>query len=350
MILNNLKHIFSFLVIFLFFFELYNVLNYILKIKNKYPLKEIINILVLFSLSSLLFLGFNIANFILSFLFLIYVFTLIVRLKTSIIFDQIVFVLLLITNFHSFNPFFNLSCLIIIYLFYQKDLKFIRNKDLVFYKDHHLSLVDENQVYEEIEKDTSFLDKKDLDLYLSKDLYENILLIKEFLIYPYAFYCDNKKKNKIKKIPLTLIKDKMNEIKKQKYNYSFDRQDYIIHNSDYERASIVDQHFHKMYKFKILDLFSNRCVKTGDMEMIEMDHFIIPKSKGGNFILMHKDGYLLLNAIPLCRSENSNKSNKIVDSFFTNKEIEDILNKIEKINIDINKDKEFWKLFYDRVN
>ncbi len=53
------------------------------------------------------------------------------------------------------------------------------------------------------------------------------------------------------------------------------------------------------------------CATCGaDDNGLDLDHFFIPKSKGGNFVLKRKDGVLINNAVPMCETCNRTKGNK----------------------------------------
>lgn len=120
---------------------------------------------------------------------------------------------------------------------------------------------------------------------------------------------------------------------------------YIIEPDDYSRTNPKENYFHKFLKFKLLEAFDNKCAKTLLNTELEMDHFFIPKSHGGNFIMKRKDGKYVLNAIPLNKEINQQKSNLNYKNFFSDKEIEDIFIKINHLNEELNsKDFNLWKL------
>jgi len=149
----------------------------------------------------------------------------------------------------------------------------------------------------------------------------------------------------LKKISDEELKKEIAEAEKRELIYSFYAEDYLIRPQDFERNNDIDQYFNQKYKFKLLKIFENKCLISGSIERIELDHAIIPKSKGGNFILKHKNGYFLLNALPLTKSVNLEKSDTYGKEFFSKEEINYIFNKLKEINILINKDKELIKLY-----
>lgn len=117
---------------------------------------------------------------------------------------------------------------------------------------------------------------------------------------------------------------------------SLDRHSYLIKEDDYKRNSEKDKLFLKKYKMILLEMFNNRCVKSGVMEDIELDHFFIPKSKGGSFLMEQANGKFVLNVVPLNKKINSSKKDKNVIDTFTSEEINNILLKLQELNNKIN--------------
>jgi hypothetical protein len=93
-----------------------------------------------------------------------------------------------------------------------------------------------------------------------------------------------------------------------KSSISTDPSHYIIDHSNYRRFNSIENDFRMRYLLPLLRAFHCRCAVCGsDSEGYELDHFFLPKSKGGNLILTHQDGYRLFNAAPLCISCNRRK-------------------------------------------
>jgi hypothetical protein len=133
------------------------------------------------------------------------------------------------------------------------------------------------------------------------------------------------------------LKSIIEENKEISFDSHYDDVDYyIINDEDFSRSNSREMYFHKFLKFKLLAIFDNKCVKTGKTTEIEMDHFFIPKSHGGNFILKRKDGAYVLNVIPLHKTVNQEKSNKDYRNIFTPAEIDEILVKINHLNVELN--------------
>lgn len=103
---------------------------------------------------------------------------------------------------------------------------------------------------------------------------------------------------------------------------SSNRNDYLIENDDYRRGNSKESFYRKTFSLHLLETFDNSCANCGDKENgVDIDHFIFSKNEGGCFIMRHKDGYLINNAIPLCRTCNRSKSDSDHKSFFTDEQL-----------------------------
>ncbi len=79
---------------------------------------------------------------------------------------------------------------------------------------------------------------------------------------------------------------------------------------DFVRENKVDREFRKRLLLPLIGCFQNKCALCGtDGNGLDLDHAIVPKSKGGNFVLSTPSGPRL-NAIPLCQSCNRSKGAK----------------------------------------
>jgi hypothetical protein len=91
-------------------------------------------------------------------------------------------------------------------------------------------------------------------------------------------------------------------------DYSIERRDYSRSNSD-----------ERLYKIKwwptLMRLYDCRCALCDeDRDGMELDHFWIPKSHGGNLVLRHQlTNQLVNNAAPLCTTCNRHKEQSIID-------------------------------------
>ena len=120
------------------------------------------------------------------------------------------------------------------------------------------------------------------------------------------------------------------------YSFSENRDDYIIKNDHYKRnnsGDYGDREFYKKHKGHLFELYENRCPGCNKLGSLEIDHFVFAKSYGGTFIMEHKDGHLISNAIPLCRSCNASKSDIPHDKFFSSEQIKRIM-KINQVMTD----------------
>lgn len=92
-----------------------------------------------------------------------------------------------------------------------------------------------------------------------------------------------------------------------------------------DQENPIDREYRKRFFLKILQLFDNECANCKSRDNgIHLDHFMIPRSKGGTFIINTKTGIAIHNAIPLCEPCNIKKSNKDYRLFFS----ADVLRKI----------------------
>ncbi len=100
---------------------------------------------------------------------------------------------------------------------------------------------------------------------------------------------------------------------------------YIIESQDYSRDSRLDRYFKNHLGFALIQHFERKCIKCAFEDKLEFDHFWLPKSKGGNFVMRSKKGIYVNNCIPLCRSCNASKGAKHLWEYFNNEEIESLL-------------------------
>lgn len=92
------------------------------------------------------------------------------------------------------------------------------------------------------------------------------------------------------------------------------RENLLVEDEDYKRENGKDRDFRKLYTLKLLQHFDNRCAMCGSQDnSVHLDHYFIPKSHGGNFLLKCADGRQLLNCVPLCQSCNCSKSDKLIE-------------------------------------
>ena len=103
---------------------------------------------------------------------------------------------------------------------------------------------------------------------------------------------------------------------------STDREDYIVKKEDYKRGNSRENEYRRKYLLPLLNLYDTKCAKCGKMDNgFDLDHFFLSKNEGGNFSLLHKDGHLVNNAIPLCQSCNRAKGDRPFNNFFDREQI-----------------------------
>jgi hypothetical protein len=87
-----------------------------------------------------------------------------------------------------------------------------------------------------------------------------------------------------------------------------------VEEEDYERNNEVDREFLKKYKLKLINHFGCKCAVCGaDNNGIHIDHYFIPKARGGNFVLRLTDGRRIVNAVPMCESCNCSKGKRTIE-------------------------------------
>jgi 5-methylcytosine-specific restriction endonuclease McrA len=106
--------------------------------------------------------------------------------------------------------------------------------------------------------------------------------------------------------------------------------DYLLSPDGQKRSNFTERRFRRRYFFDLLEVFEHQCANCKRAKLkLEMDHFFIPKSRGGNLMMRHKCGYWVCNGILLCRRCNANKADQRIEDFFE----ENILKEILKKNI-----------------
>jgi len=114
-------------------------------------------------------------------------------------------------------------------------------------------------------------------------------------------------------------------------------QNYIIKDSDFKRENRIDRNYRKKYKLTLLNTYDNKCANCERSDNgFDLDHFFIPKSSGGNFILKRQDGTLINNAIPLCETCNRSKSNQYHRNFFSERKLKSIIKNNYKLSMLLN--------------
>lgn len=152
-----------------------------------------------------------------------------------------------------------------------------------------------------------------------------LLLLEEQKRKKATLEAQEKRKEFLKKLNQVTISDK--------------REDYIFKKEDYKRGNKREREYRKMFLLKLLSLYGNKCAKCGDTKNgFDLDHFIFSKNEGGNFALMHKDGHLVNNAIPLCQKCNRSKGDRSYKDFFTENEILSCFTKNREMTLKLNEE------------
>lgn len=119
---------------------------------------------------------------------------------------------------------------------------------------------------------------------------------------------------------------------------SNNREEYVIKKEDYKRGNNRENEYRKKYLLPLLSLYNNKCAKCGKMDNgFDLDHFFLSKNEGGNFSLLHKDGYLVNNAIPLCQSCNRSKGDRPYNHFFDKEEVITLFTKNKEMTLLLNR-------------
>lgn len=129
----------------------------------------------------------------------------------------------------------------------------------------------------------------------------------------------SKEKAKQRELQKKIDEQRKQEILKEleKVKISDNRHDYIVSNEDYKRGLPKENAYRKMYLLSLLEIFGNKCANCGTKNQgIDIDHFFLSKNEGGCFIMKHKDGYFVNNAVPLCQTCNRSKGDKNYKEFY----------------------------------
>jgi len=126
-------------------------------------------------------------------------------------------------------------------------------------------------------------------------------------------------------------------LKALKEGLSLNPEDYQISKKARRRNNGVERRFRGRHITDLYEVFDGACARCGQREgRLELDHFFIPKSRGGNLMMRHRLGYWVSNCLLLCRRCNSNKADKNVEDYFSAAEMEKIRPLQEKMTKVIN--------------
>lgn len=135
------------------------------------------------------------------------------------------------------------------------------------------------------------------------------------------------KKKKLKRIKiLKKLEEDLQE------DISFFAGDYVIHKKSFKRSNRTERRFRKRYFFELLEEFNHQCFSCKRTIKVECDHFFLPKSQGGNLMMLHREGYWICNTILLCRACNSRKEDKLPRAFFSEEQIQECQVHLKKMS------------------
>lgn len=91
--------------------------------------------------------------------------------------------------------------------------------------------------------------------------------------------------------------------------------DYVIERRNYSRNNSDERLYRTKWWPTLMRIYDCRCgLCQEDRDGLELDHFWIPKSHGGNLILVHASTRRLVNnAVPLCTACNRQKHESIIE-------------------------------------
>lgn len=122
-----------------------------------------------------------------------------------------------------------------------------------------------------------------------------------------------------------------------KAGLSLNKNDYIMPSDGTKRSNFVERRFRRRYLFDLLEIYEHSCANCNETKTkLEIDHFFIPKSYGGNLMMKHRKGYWVSNGILLCRRCNGKKADRSIDDFFEKEVLENIQKKNNQMSFIIN--------------
>jgi 5-methylcytosine-specific restriction endonuclease McrA len=109
---------------------------------------------------------------------------------------------------------------------------------------------------------------------------------------------------------------------------------------DVSRSNPLDSWFLARHQAALWDFFGNRCsrcrAQPPQFRDRTIDHAFIPFSRGGTFVIFDPTArQWWLNAVPLCRSCNSAKGHRPIESFFTADELQRIRDLLQRYPLEV---------------
>jgi hypothetical protein len=95
----------------------------------------------------------------------------------------------------------------------------------------------------------------------------------------------------------------------------------------------------RLYRRQFLNtlnaIFDNRCANCGSRDKgHHLDHFMIPRSRGGTFLIKLRSGFEVHNALPLCEQCNTRKGDSDYRQFFTLDTLSRIFETLSRLAVD----------------
>jgi len=110
-------------------------------------------------------------------------------------------------------------------------------------------------------------------------------------------------------------------------NSEYNRASLAIRKADYGRGNKIDNYVRRFFQAMIVDVFGGKCLRCGTTFELTLDHFAIPKNKGGNFVLcVAESDVVRMNVVVLCRSCNAEKGETDHTHYFSHGELAFIMN------------------------
>ena len=127
--------------------------------------------------------------------------------------------------------------------------------------------------------------------------------------------------------------------------------DFVCRDVDHQRGNKLDDRFMRAMRGEVYRVFECRCCHCGDPKDLQLDHFAVPKSLGGNFVLRRTlDRSLQLNVAVLCGSCNSRRGATDFREFYSSEQLDYIKDRLTRLAVIISHDSAFLESvhgFYD---
>jgi len=115
--------------------------------------------------------------------------------------------------------------------------------------------------------------------------------------------------------------------------------EYATTSLSYKRYTAKESHFKRAYMLRLLRAFDCRCAACGAEDNgLELDHFFVPKAKGGTFVLTYAISNTdRLNAMPLCITCNRDKKDHPASVWLSREQIDSIWVRARDLDAEIHR-------------